>query len=479
MSADDSKPRAAAPPESTPRLVGRGELFVTVFVTGAAVMTIEMVGTRLIGPVFGVGLFVWSALLAVTLASLAGGYYAGGVLADRRLDPRLLSKAVVSAGLALLLAPLLHRWALGVAEGMGMRVGPLFAATLLFAPSLVSLGAAGPISVKLATSSLAAAGRGVGGVYAVLALGLLLLPLFIGQGGDAHLPPGLSLVAKSQSLLGLVEVIRDENRGVRFLRSDHSVLGAAYEKGGSSAFAFVEILAAIRFFQPEAESCLNIGLGTGAVPSMLGRNGIEVDVVEIDPAVVELTKKHFDFTPTGHVYVEDARALLQRTQRRYDLIVHDTFTGGTTPEHLLSVEVLERVRSILRPGGVFALNFAGFYGGVEAEATYAVARTVRAIFPHVRAYRDSAPELSGPVGNIVFFASLSPLEFKILPNARFDTERMEQFVRGKAAWPILEQVPPGPLVTDARNPLARLQLPIAERHFAAMNEMLPAEVWLN
>jgi SAM-dependent methyltransferase len=479
MSADDSKPSAAAPPEGTPRAVGRGELFVTVFVTGAAVMTIEMVGTRLIGPVFGVGLFVWSALLAVTLASLAGGYYAGGVLADRRLDPRLLSKAVVSAGLALLLAPLLHRWALGVAEGMGMRVGPLFAATLLFAPSLVSLGAAGPISVKLATSSLAAAGRGVGGVYAVLALGLLLLPLFIGQGGDAHLPPGLSLVAKSQSLLGLVEVIRDENRGVRFLRSDHSVLGAAYEKGGSSAFAFVEILAAIRFFQPEAESCLNIGLGTGAVPSMLGRNGIEVDVVEIDPAVVELTKKHFDFTPTGHVYVEDARALLQRTQRRYDLIVHDTFTGGTTPEHLLSVEVLERVRSILRPGGVFALNFAGFYGGVEAEATYAVARTVRAIFPHVRAYRDSAPELSGPVGNIVFFASLSPLEFKILPNARFDTERMEHFVRGKAAWPILEQVPPGPLVTDARNALARLQLPIAERHFAAMNEMLPAEVWLN
>jgi spermidine synthase len=526
MSADDSKPRAAAPAESTPPAVGRGELFITVFVTGAAVMTIEMVGTRLIGPVFGVGLFVWSALLAVTLASLAGGYYAGGVLADRRLGPQLLSKAVVSAGLALLLAPLLHRWALGVAEGMGMRVGPLFAATLLFAPSLVSLGAAGPVSVKLATRSLAGAGRGVGGVYAVstagsllgtllvgfvlipaldatailswtaallillggaslarrkqaLSLGLLLLPLFIGEGSEAQLPPGLSLLAKSQSLLGLVEVIRDENRGVRFLRSDHSVLGAAYENGGSSAFAFVEILAAVRFLQPEAKSCLNIGLGTGAVPSMLGRNRIEVDVVEIDPAVVELTKKYFDFTPTGHVYVEDARALVQRTQRRYDLIVHDTFTGGTTPEHLLSVEVLERVRSILRPGGVFALNFAGFYGGAEAEATYAVARTVRAVFPHVRAYRDSAPEHSGPVGNVVFFASLSPLEFKILPNARFDTERMEQFVKGVAAWPILEQVPPGPLVTDARNPLARLQLPIAEKHFAAMNEMLPAAVWLN
>jgi hypothetical protein len=31
---------------------------VTVFVTGALIMTIEIVGTRLVGPVFGVELFV-------------------------------------------------------------------------------------------------------------------------------------------------------------------------------------------------------------------------------------------------------------------------------------------------------------------------------------------------------------------------------------------------------------------------------------
>lgn len=508
------------------RAVGSPELFSTVFITGAAVMTVEIVGTRLIGPVFGVGLFVWSALLAVTLASLAGGYYAGGVLADRKQDPRLLGRTVIVAGVALASAPLLHRWALGAGEGLGMRAGPLFAATLLFAPALVCLGAAGPISVKLATKSLAAAGRGIGGVYAVstlgslvgtlvvgfvlvpaldatailawtaaalillggasaarrkqgLALGLLLVPLFIGEGATGQLPPGLRLLDKSQSLLGLVEVIQDDNRGVRFLRSDHSIIGATYESSGISAFAFVDVLAAIRFLQPRAKSCLNIGLGTGAVPTALGHQGIKVDVVEIDPAVVELTKKHFGFIPTGKVHIEDARAYLQRTDQRYDLVVHDTFTGGTTPEHLLSLEVLQRVRALLRPGGVFALNFAGYYGGPNAEATYAVARTVRAVFPHVRAYRDSAPDPSKLVGNIAFFASLSPLEFQAPANGQFDSERTEKFVKGIESWPILDHVPPGPLVTDARNPLARLQLPIAEKHFEAMNEMLPAEVWLN
>jgi SAM-dependent methyltransferase len=494
--------------------------------TGAVVMTVEIVGTRIIGPVFGVGLFVWSALLAVTLASLAAGYYGGGLLADRRLEPSLLGKVVVTSGLLLGLAPLFTQWALSAAEALGTRLGPLFGAAVLFTPALVTLGMTGPIAVKLATKSLARAGRGIGSVYAVstagsllgtlvvgfvlipvldakailawaaavllllgglslafrkqpLALGLLLCPLFVGAGSNAQLPPGFTLLDKSQSLLGLVEVIRDQNRGVRFLRSDHSILGAIYENGGVPAFDFVNVLAAIRFLRPQANDCLNIGLGTGAVPLVLGQQGIKVDVVEIDPAVVRFTQKYFDFSPTGAVYVEDARAFLRTTQRRYDLVVHDTFTGGTTPEHLLSLEVLQRIHAILRPGGVFALNFVGYYAGADAEASFAVARTVRAVFQHVRAYRDSAPDPAKPVGNIVFFASDSPLRFSVPPNPRFASETTEKLVRGTAAWPVLEQVPAGALITDARNPLARLQLPIAEKHFVAMNELLPLEVWLN
>ena len=66
-----------------PQDMAKRELFLTVFATGAAVMVIEILGTRIIGPVFGIGLFVWSALLTVTLGALAVGYYAGGILADR------------------------------------------------------------------------------------------------------------------------------------------------------------------------------------------------------------------------------------------------------------------------------------------------------------------------------------------------------------------------------------------------------------
>jgi hypothetical protein len=68
-------------------------------------MVVEILGTRIIGPVFGVSLFVWTALLTVTLASLAAGYYIGGVLADRSPTALLLGAATVAAGMAIGITP--------------------------------------------------------------------------------------------------------------------------------------------------------------------------------------------------------------------------------------------------------------------------------------------------------------------------------------------------------------------------------------
>src|SRR5882724_4976545 len=106
--------------EESPRLA-KPELFVTVFVTGAAVMVIEIIGTRIIGPVFGIGLFVWSALLSVTLGALAIGYYSGGVLADRVTSSRLMGCLVTASGLLLGLVRLLSHTVLRVTEQLGPR----------------------------------------------------------------------------------------------------------------------------------------------------------------------------------------------------------------------------------------------------------------------------------------------------------------------------------------------------------------------
>jgi SAM-dependent methyltransferase len=506
----------------------RAELFVSVFVTGAAVILIEILGTRVMGPVFGVSLFVWSALLAVTLGSLALGYYSGGVLVDRAPTRRLLGLVVAAAGLLLCFVPLLSPAVLQSAEAFGPRGGSLLSATLLFAPCLVALGMVGPIAVRLSTSDVRAAGHGVGSVYAVSTAGslvgtfvtaFLIVPAFetdqilfgaaivltlMGTASLAwhwrreaviavalpvlaaaamsprSLPSGIQVLDRSHSLYGLVEVIDDLNRQVRFLRADHSVLGAQFLRDHSSAFAFIHLLESVRFLRPAAKDMLQIGLGTGALPTALGAEGIQVDVVEIDPVVVRFARSYFGFATRGEVYEEDARTFLRRTESRYDLVVHDTFTGGTTPEHLLSLEVLRRIRDLLRPGGVLALNFVGYQNGPKAEASWAVARTLRAVFPMVRTFGDGTPgDEPDAAGNLIFFASDDALTFAIPENAHFENERCERVLRSFQGWEVLQRVPGGPLITDSRNPLARLQLPIAEEHFDAMNKLLPVEVWLH
>jgi hypothetical protein len=131
---------------------------------------------------------------------------------------------------------------------------------------------------------------------------------------------------------------------------------------------------------------------------------------------------------------------------------------------------------VLQPGGVLALNFVGYHAGPHVEASLAVARTVRAVFPHVVTYRDAPPDPADPVGNLIFFASDRALDFVIPANADFEVGA-EAVQRSFTSWRVLQEVPAGELITDARNPLGRMQIPIAEKHFTAMNELLPVELW--
>ena len=55
----------------------RGFLLVLVTVTGATVLALEILGTRVIGTHYGSSLYVWAALLSVTLVCLAMGYAIG------------------------------------------------------------------------------------------------------------------------------------------------------------------------------------------------------------------------------------------------------------------------------------------------------------------------------------------------------------------------------------------------------------------
>src|SRR5436305_9399677 len=80
-------------------------IYLVAFVTGAIVMSFEMLGSRYLNPYFGSGIYTWAALISTVLIALTVGYFLGGALADRTPSPALLAATVMAGSLYLLVLP--------------------------------------------------------------------------------------------------------------------------------------------------------------------------------------------------------------------------------------------------------------------------------------------------------------------------------------------------------------------------------------
>src|SRR5688572_27449452 len=58
-------------------------LNLILFVSGAAILALELLASRILTPYFGVSLYIWTGILSITLVALALGYWAGGRFAAR------------------------------------------------------------------------------------------------------------------------------------------------------------------------------------------------------------------------------------------------------------------------------------------------------------------------------------------------------------------------------------------------------------
>ncbi|MBN2242644.1 MAG: fused MFS/spermidine synthase [Acidobacteria bacterium] len=120
------------------------------------------------------------------------------------------------------------------------------------------------------------------------------------------------------------------------------------------------MLAALAFC-PKARSCLVLGLGGGSVPRMLLKASphMEVEAVEIDPAIVELAEKYFDIhaLPRCRIRLQDAVAFLGRCTSRYAIVMVDTYLGEQFPDQCATREFIMDARKCLLDDGVLAVNW--------------------------------------------------------------------------------------------------------------------------
>ena len=54
-----------------------------IFFTGAVILSLELLASKILTPFFGVSLYIWTAILSVTLIFLAIGYQFGGWITSK------------------------------------------------------------------------------------------------------------------------------------------------------------------------------------------------------------------------------------------------------------------------------------------------------------------------------------------------------------------------------------------------------------
>src|SRR5438270_3367178 len=348
------------PSRASPALI-----YLVAFVTGAIVMSFEMLGSRYLNPYFGSGIYTWASLISIVLAALCAGYFIGGYAADRYPSAAVLGATVLVGSAYILVLPAFSQ---GLLEGVlaatdDVRTGSLAAAfAILFFP-VTFLGMYSPFGIRLLLQSAQQSGRVSGTVYGVSTLGSIIGTLgttffLIPSIGTRAITFTLGVVGALAGLLLMLphmrrgplllamallaapyakaeELIDPSIRADMFKRADGRLahieteyndifiakhgpeLGMTFHLKGHDYTESIANLTdpddlPVRYTQlmtvgvlhpPQPNRILMLGMGGGSISSYLARYlpDAQIDTIEVDPGVIGAAKKYFGVKETPRV----------------------------------------------------------------------------------------------------------------------------------------------------------------------------------
>ncbi len=472
MGRKGDKKTASAPQAAEPRGGGKFDkvLGLIVFLSGASLMALELVGSRIIAPTYGSSIFTWGSLIGIFMLALSIGYFFGGKLADAFPSFMTLAVILALAGIGVMVIPFA---ALPVCEAfapMQQKWGSLFTSLTLFGPPSILMGMVSPLAIRLEARkpekmggvagslyALSTVGSIVGtfatafylitlvGMYALTkGIGALLLAtalialvkalkagaarkaaaalalVVVGSAAPALAVPsplpieteGIGIVATQDSPYNTLFVIDYPYAGERRLQFNNRCESGFYlDRPWESSFNYTAAMHAALGANREVKRVLLIGGGGAVLPVefICAYGDMDFDSVEIDPGVIEFSRKYFvdyavkwferkaaegDATAATkaerlrrHIHLIDAdgRLFVRRPEckGRYDLILMDAYLGGRIPFHLTTREFFADLATCLAEGGVMAMNIISAYRGPNGRIFRSIYRTVGEFFPHV------------------------------------------------------------------------------------------------
>jgi spermidine synthase len=445
-------------------MIRKYSLEIIVFISGAVVLILEIVASRVLAPYVGTSIIAWTSIIGSILASLSIGYWLGGALADAHPTyKRFASFLFLSAVLIALMA-----WgkefiliALGSIESLQTR--SLLSALLLFAPPSIVLGMISPFAIRLRMHEVATSGHTVGRLYAISTIGSIVGTFATGFYLLAHFGSTtiLYLLAIAQIICVLLvvphfwkrsaasvivliflmiwgspisPVVAEEfhdidtayhriwiydlkdpyiNETVRYLDTDSygHQSGMILERPNELVFEYTKMYRLAEHFVPKVSKALLMGGGGYSYAKNFLQQFPQgnLDIIEIDPGLTELARKYFALPHDSRlsIYHEDARMFVNRSTSTYDVIIGDAFRSSySIPHHLTTREAVQRYYDLLEDEGVMLLNVIGSLDGVGSIFVSAEYATFKSIFPQVYVFPIDPSSRVG-LQNILFVVGKS------------------------------------------------------------------------
>ncbi len=383
------------------------KLLVISFINGAGLMTFELVAARLLAPTIGSSTYIWTSVIGVIMAMLALGSWLGGRIADKRektidIALLLLYGALAIAAVLAYSAPILNLLA---ASNLDPRLAGTLASLFLFAPASFIIGFSAPYLAKLNIKSLEDSGRSVANLDSINAVGgiagtfitgfilfsvfsttailLILITIFTITSWTILPNKKLSLrvtitiiiisfvlqapIAKATAIetstahYNIYDIKYDASIA-RVLRTGPS----GYQSGinlnnpDDLIFWYTQKMAQIVKEAPKKDNILILGGGAYTLPRYLAQTypNSHIDVVEIDPELVNISQKYFYYKQPHNVthITSDARTYINTAASSYDIILIDIYSDTSVPFTILSGEYGKKIKQLTNPTSVVAAN---------------------------------------------------------------------------------------------------------------------------
>lgn len=454
--------------------VTKRKLYSIVFLTGAIVMMIELVGSRILAPTLGTSIYVWTSLIGIILGSMSLGYYLGGKLSDKNPNMKTFSNLILASGFFVFLVIIIKEEILNLSSYFGVRIGAVFAAISLFAAPSVLLGAISPYSVRIALKNIETSGNTVGNLYAVstfgsivgtfvagfyfipnfgstnilyaLAICLMLISILayrekeriIKISASMFIASGISLVAQAKDAgnyiidtdseynhIRVYDAKDEFGKDIRIMSIENFYDSGIYLESDEFLFEYPKYFRLSDIFKQDTKSVAVFGGAAYTIPMDILRRKKEVtvDVVEIDKKTTEIAKNYFNLDLSNNrlsVIHEDARTFLNAKNKGikneyYDVVYNDAFSSTCTmPFHLTTIEAIRNIHEILADDGIYIVNLISPIKGDKAKFFRAEYKTIKNVFEnaYVFATKSNKHEDAEINQNLVVIATKRPVYVK-------------------------------------------------------------------